>query len=247
MKNIAISLWRLSFFVHFVVTLFCFYPIFKFLFSHPRYYRAALWAQRRWAAWLLLWAGIGTTPIFEENIQGKGPFIWCPNHTSALDILEMYAVVPHYFHFVAKKEHAESPLFGVMFTKTHIPINRNSMTESFKAMQRALSDLQKGIDIVLFPEGTMNFQKNTLLKFKNGAFKLACDADLPILPVYMPDNLERLPFTYKVLYPGGGPGVARVIVGKPIYPKTLGYDAEALSEEVKKFMEKQALKYRMEK
>jgi hypothetical protein len=49
-----------------------------------------------------------------------------------------------------------------------------------------------------------------------------------------------------VLYPGGGPGIARVIVGEPLHPKDFGYDAEALGDAVKNFMEKQALKYRME-
>jgi 1-acyl-sn-glycerol-3-phosphate acyltransferase len=246
-KSLLIKIWRLLFFANFVVTLVFFYPFFKILFSRPSFYHAALKLQRFWAAWLLFWAGIRTIPVFEENIRNKGPFVWCPNHTSALDILEMYGTVPHYFHFVAKKEHAQTPLFGIMFSKTHIPIKRESMTDSYKAIQRAMSDLKKGIDIVLFPEGTMNFEKNTILKFKNGAFKLACDADVPVLPVFMPDNLERLPFTYKLLYPGGGPGKARVIVGKPIYPKDFNYDAEAISREVRKFMEKQMLKHKLEK
>jgi len=242
MKSVLIKIWRLAFFTNFMFTLLLFYPVFKLLFSTPRFYDAALWLQRRWAAWLMFWAFVRTQPIYEAPVKGNGPYVWCPNHTCALDILEMYATVPNHFHFVAKKEHSKAPLFGVMFTKTHIPIQRESMTDSYKAMQRALADLKRGIDIVLFPEGTMNFEKNTILKFKNGAFKLACDADVPILPVFMPDNLQRLPFTYKLLYPGGGPGRARVIVGKPIHPKDHNYDAQAISDAVREFMEKQMKK-----
>lgn len=237
MKKLLIKIWRYAFFANFMFTLLVFYPVFKFLFSSPRFYKAALWLQRRWAAWLMVSAGIRVRPQYETHVEGTGPYIWCPNHTSALDILAMYATVPNEFHFVAKKEHAKAPLFGVMFTKTHIPIQRDSMTDSYKAMQRALVDLKRGIDIVLFPEGTMNFEKGKLLKFKNGAFKLACDADMPILPVFMPDNLERIPFTYKLGYPEGGPGKARVIVGKPIHPKEYNYDAQAISEAVRDFME----------
>lgn len=239
MKKGLVKIWRLAFFTNFMLTLLVFYPVFKLLFSHPRFYGAALWLQRRWAAWLLFWAGVRTRPVYEVPVDGNGPYVWCPNHTSALDILAMYAAVPNHFHFVAKKEHAQAPLFGVMFTKTHIPIKRESMTDSYKAMQRALADLNRGIDIVLFPEGTMNFEKDTLLRFKNGAFKLACDANVPLLPVYMPDNLKRLPYTYKLLYPGGGPGRARVIVGKPIYPKDYNHDAQAISDAVRTFMERQ--------
>jgi 1-acyl-sn-glycerol-3-phosphate acyltransferase len=242
LKTFLICLWRLSFFIHFSATLMLFYPLFALLFSHPKFYRVALKAQRYWASWLLFWAGIRPVAIFEEDIRNKGPFIWCPNHTSALDILEMYAVVPSYFHFVAKKEHAQTPFFGIMFSKTHIPINRNSMTDAFKGMQRAMNDLKKGTDIVLFPEGTMNFKRNTLLPLKSGAFKLACDADCPVLPIYMPDNLVRLPYTYKVLYPGGGPGRARIIVGQPLYPKDFGYNQELLKTAVTEFMKQQAEK-----
>jgi 1-acyl-sn-glycerol-3-phosphate acyltransferase len=218
--------------------------VFLVLFSHPKLYGTSLRAQRLWASWLLFWAGIRIRPTFEEDISNKGPFIWCPNHTSALDILEMYAVVPSYFHFVAKKEHAQTPFFGIMFSKTHIPINRNSMTDAFKGMQRAMNDLKKGTDIVLFPEGTMNFKRNTFLPFKTGVFKLACESDCPVLPVYMPDNLVRLPYTYKVLYPGGGPGQVRVIVGKPLYPADFGNNPDALKDAVAEFMNQQALKFK---
>lgn len=239
MKKGLIKIWRLAFFANFMFTLLLFYPVFKLLFSHPRFYGPALWLQRRWAAWLMFWAFIRTKPQYETPVKGNGPYVWCPNHCSALDILEMYAAVPNNFHFVAKKEHAKTPLFGVMFTKTHIPIQRESMTDSYKAMQRALADLNQGIDIVLFPEGTMNFERDKILRFKNGAFKLACDADVPVLPVFMPDNPDRLPYTYKLTYPGGGPGQARVIVGAPIHPKDYGYDAQAISQAVREFMEKQ--------
>lgn len=244
MRKLSVKIWRLAFFTHFMLTLLVFYPVFKLLFSHPRFYGAALWLQRRWAGWLMFWAFIRTQPIFETPVKGGGPYVWCPNHTSALDILEIYATVPTDFHFVAKKEHAKAPLFGVMFTKTHIPIQRESMTDSYKAMQRALADLKNGTDIVLFPEGTMNFEKGALLRFKSGAFKLACDADVPVLPVFMPDNLDRLPYTYKLLYPGGGPGRARVIVGRPIHPKDHGYDAQSVSDAVRDFMEAQIRKQR---
>lgn len=236
MQKTAIKFWRLSFFVNFMFTLLLFYPIFKVLFSHPKFYGPALWLQRRWAAWLLLCAGIRLKKEFHAPLSLQEPAIWCSNHVSALDILLMYNIVPRTFHFVAKKEHASVPLFGIMFSKTHIPVQRESMTDSYKAMQRALSDLQKGINIVLFPEGTMNFEKDRLLPFKNGAFKLACDANVPIIPVFFPDNLDRLPYTYNVLYGGGGPGKTRAVIGKPIYPLAYDNNATAINKAVRDFM-----------
>ena len=125
MRKAWVKIWRLSFFANFMFTLLVFYPIFKILFSTPRFYSAALWLQRHWAAWLMFCAGIRTSPQYAVHTEGTGPYIWCPNHTSALDILEMYAVVLNEFHFVAnvvqhllrqgKAEHFLGTLPGQIF------------------------------------------------------------------------------------------------------------------------------------
>jgi 1-acyl-sn-glycerol-3-phosphate acyltransferase len=236
MKNVS-RFWRLSFFLNFFFTLLLFFPVFKLLFSHPSLYPAALRLQRAWAFWLLFCAGI-RMKIADDGRNSSGPYIYCPNHTSALDILLMYAIVPESFHFVAKKEHAEAPLFGVMFGKTHIPLQRDSKVDSFKAMKRAEEDLKKGISIVIFPEGTMNYDEGSLKPFRNGAFKLAVDTGVPIVPVVFYDNLRLLPHTYRILYPAGGPGTSKISVGNPVNP--LAFEGSSqLMKTVRQQMENQ--------
>lgn len=230
MKKLAVKVWRLFFFANFFCTLIFFYPFFRWwLFSGPRWYKTALKVQRFWAGWLLFWSGIRVRIQHAEPLP-EGPKIWVANHCSALDILIMYDLVPEYFHFVAKRELANHKLFGVMFGKTHIPILRDSMTDSFKAMQRAADDIKNGSSIVLFPEGTMQYEPGKMNAFKNGAFKLSADTGAPVIPVAFPDNLKRLPFTYNVLYPAGGPGKVRVLTGRPLYPADFHNDVKALSE-----------------
>jgi 1-acyl-sn-glycerol-3-phosphate acyltransferase len=176
--------------------------------------------------------------ILEDRRTGEGPYIYCPNHSSALDILLTYSLIPHNFHFVAKKEHSEAPLFGVMFGKTHITLKRDSKTDSFRAMKKAENDLKNGISIVIFPEGTMNYQPGHMKPFRNGAFKLSFDSGVPVVPLVFHDNLKLLPFTYRVLYPGGGPGVSRISIGKPIYPTEFN-DYSELMKAVRFQMENQ--------
>lgn len=159
------------------------------------------------------------------------------NHSSALDILLMYVMVPGSFHFIAKEEHARTPLFGVMFGHTHIPMDRKNPLKASKAMEKAKEDLRRGIPIAVFPEGTMNKNERGLLPFKSGAFKLAAEVGVPLVPVAFPDHPRLLPRIYDVFYPKGGPGLSRVYVGKPLYPEKENKEAwKALCRDAREFI-----------
>jgi 1-acyl-sn-glycerol-3-phosphate acyltransferase len=199
-------------------------------------YGAAMFLQRLWAKWLLMFSFVKPQITFENKLNNP-PYIYCANHSSALDVILMYVTVKENFHFVAKKEHSDTPLWGVMFGKTHITVKRESMTDSFLAMKKAAEDLKRGISIVIFPEGTMNNTEEKLLPFKSGAFKLACDADVAVVPVSFIDNKTRLPQLYKVLYPKGSPGRARIFIHQPIHPKEANKNPKELSKMVFKKIE----------
>lgn len=199
-------------------------------------YGAAMFLQRLWAKWLLLFSFVKPQITFENKLADT-PYIYCANHSSALDVILMYVTVKENFHFVAKKEHSETPLWGVMFGKTHITVKRESMTDSFLAMKKAAEDLKRGISIVIFPEGTTNNTDEKLLPFKSGAFKLACDANVPVVPVSFIDNKTRLPQLYKVLYPKGSPGRARIFIHAPIHPNEANNNPKVLSNVVREKIE----------
>ncbi len=240
-KKILIKIWRVLFALNFALTLvilyiplwFCFYVVKQNIWAHK--------IQVFWAKWLMLSMCINPKIRYAEKI--KSPAIYVSNHTSALDIIVMYKVVNCYFHFVSKKEWASVPLFGILFKKSHIPLDRKSKTDSFKAMNRAMEDLKKGISIVIFPEGTMKYDLGKISNFKSGAFKLAVNSGFPIVPVVMYDNLRRLPYTYKVLYGEGGPGVLNIEVLNAIDPQKFENDYTKLKEFVFTLMSEKLKEY----
>lgn len=152
--------------------------------------------------------------------------MFCPNHTSYLDIILIYLAIPCYFHTMGKAELLKVPLFRRFFEKMNIPVNRKSNKDSHRAYQRAASDIDKGISITLFPEGTIHLNCPVIGRFKNGPFRLAIEKQVPIVPITFMNNWSLLPDDYYNHV--GHPGIAHVIVHDPI--PTKGMTEENLEE-----------------
>lgn len=149
----------------------------------------------------------------------SGPFIICPNHGSYLDIITMYRVFKRYFIFMGKAEILQWPLFGIFFSKgMNISVNRESIRAAHEALKRAEAELKNGHNIVIFPEGTIPLTAPKLRAFKNGAFKLSLEENIPIVPVTFINNWRRLQ-SGPALKRLGGPGYSNVIIHSPVYPK----------------------------
>ncbi len=120
---------------------------------------------------------------------------------------------------MAKAELLKAPLFRNFFKYMDIPVNRKSRGDSHKAFIKAGEKLDEGFGLIIYPEGTIS-NEGELRPFKNGAFKLAIEKQVPIIPVV---NLNN----WKLLQNGGffksfgRPGIARIIVFDPIPTKGL--------------------------
>lgn len=125
--------------------------------------------------------------------------------------------MPVYFHSLGKIELRKVPLFGKFFEKMNIPVNRKSIKESHRAYLRAAMDIDKGISINLFPEGTIHHNGPCMGRFKNGPFRLAIEKQVPIVPVTFLNNWRLVPddFYRRV----GHPGIAKIVVHEPIETK----------------------------
>lgn len=199
------------FFLLFVVLLpFIYLSLFVF-----RSLRAALAIQRFWGATILLLGGIPFSVKWNFVPERGKAYVVCCNHSSYLDIILPFCFWLHHFHFLAKKEHAEAPFFGLLFKTMHIPLHRSNPMKAAHALDRAKSDLEKGISIFVFPEGTISPQAPNLLPFKNGAFKLAIDAQVAIIPVTFANNWKLLP-DYRKSDRLGELGIARIVVSPPV-------------------------------
>lgn len=154
------------------------------------------------------------------------PCVVTPNHTSYLDIVFSPFCVDHTAVYMAKSELGKIPLFKIFFNDFDIPVQRSSSKESHKAFIKAGERIDQGISMVIYPEGTIS-DKGKLRAFKNGAFKLAIEKQVPIVPVANLNNwhfLENGGFFKS----NGRPGIPKMVVGDPI--NTKGMTLEDLDE-----------------
>jgi 1-acyl-sn-glycerol-3-phosphate acyltransferase len=119
----------------------------------------------------------------KECIRRGAPFIIVSNHRSYLDILVAHAALDIPFLWLAKSELFRIPVFGMaMRILGHIPVEREKVFASSRALVKAGEALRAGTSIWVFPEGTRT-PIATLGRFKRGAFLLALRTGAPLLPV----------------------------------------------------------------
>ena len=81
--------------------------------------------------------------------------------------------------------------------------------------------MDRGACIALFPEGTIPYSAPKMKGFKNGAFKLAVDKQVPVVPVTWVNNYRRFGEPSDI-WSGGHPGIAKVVVHEAIHPRDFG-------------------------
>ncbi len=231
-KLILRKLWRVLFFLNGILTFIFLFPIFYILLSREKWFTYVFKLKKIWAKLIIYNVGIRCKIISSPVIDIHKPYVICPNHASFLDIVLTYIVIPNYFHFMGKAELKKVPFFNKFFDRMNILVDRSSIIGSHKAFIRAGNDLEKGISIAIFPEATIPACAPKLGRYKNGAFKLAIDKQIPILPVVFLDNWRLLPDGFRKKT-GGRPGVARVVIHEPVETKGLtDADLESLKKRV---------------
>jgi 1-acyl-sn-glycerol-3-phosphate acyltransferase len=138
-----------------------------------------------------------TFPPWRLRIEGKwpeakGPYIVVANHQSILDIL-LLSRAPREMKWVAKEELFDLPWVGWMLRMSgDIPIRRGDVESGGEALSRAKAYLSRGMSVMLFPEGTRS-KTGKLLPFKSGAFRLAVETGVPVLPVAVHGTARGMP------------------------------------------------------
>lgn len=146
-----------------------------------------------------------------------------------------------HFRFMAKLELSNIPLFNIFFRTIDISVNRGSITESYKALRIAAESIEEGDSLVIFPEGKVAHHPPKLEKFKAGPFRLAIEKQVSVVPVTFLDNWQMLYVDKKIW---GRPGIARIVVHKPI--STIGLtldDIESLQIKVQDIIENTIKEY----
>jgi 1-acyl-sn-glycerol-3-phosphate acyltransferase len=169
------------------------------------------WAYGSFTGWLLPWQ-----IILKGNIDLKKQYIFCPNHFSYIDIPAM-ALSPFNAVFVGKHDMGSIPLFGFMYSRLHILVDRSKRASRYETYVRSGSALDQGKSLVIFPEGGIWADAPPkLARFKDGPFRLAVEKQIPIVPVTLPDN-------HFILMDGPlrlNPGKLRLIFHEPVMPES---------------------------
>lgn len=169
----------------------------------------------------------------KENIEKGKSYVIVSNHQTGWDIFLLYGYLPIEFRWLMKKELRSVPFIGYASAKVgHIFIDRSSPRAAIKSLEEAKKRLVNGISVVIFPEGTRSGQME-MRKFKKGAFKLAFDLELDILPVTIVNS-------YKISRKGFfniHPSRAGLVVHEPIHTAQYHNNVEELMEVVRKSLE----------
>lgn len=166
---------------------------------------------KRWARNTLKITGTTVEIHGEENIV-DGPCLFVSNHQSYMDIPIIVSIAKSHLGFVAKKELAEVPLFGIWIKRTRsLFLDRENTREAIKVILEGVNYLKEGHSLCIFPEGTRS-KSNNVGSFKKGSLKLALKSGVPIVPV-------TIDGAYKILEENNRLRKAHVIVtvDKPIY------------------------------
>ncbi len=184
---------------------------------YPFFFKVA----RTWS--ILVIYGIGCYPVIKRDVKyekGKS-YMFVANHTSMTDIMLMFHSTKNPFVFVGKKELVKIPLFGYIYKRTCILVDRGNTKSRVEAFRRAEIRLNEGLSVCIFPEGGVPDDLSLLLdEFKDGAFRLSIEHQIPIAPMTFHDNKNRFPYSFFI----GGPGKMRVRVHKLIPTEKLTLD-----------------------
>ncbi|MCX7906174.1 MAG: 1-acyl-sn-glycerol-3-phosphate acyltransferase [Bacteroidetes bacterium] len=189
--------------------------------------------QRLWGR-IVLWSVGVRLRLHAEGPLPSGPVVFAVNHTSALDIPVLMVAIPVPFAFLYKKELLRVPIFGFFLRHSpHIVIDRSGRKEALESLRLAGERIRRGLSAVIFPEGTRS-PDGRLLPFKRGAFAIAAEAGVPLVPIVIRGAHRVWPARSWPVAPGS----VEVHIGPPVHPE--GFEraqTEALMSRLRFFME----------
>lgn len=186
MKGILLRLLSILFYILFLGFFLLILPFhfFFLLFDIRLLHNASHFLNKMWG-WIIMYpVGVYLKNINRQSVDPKGVYVFAPNHSSFLDIPICNVSIKNSFRFIGKAELNTIPLFGYMFKRLHVPVNRGSRTASYQSFVDAKKKLAEGTSMLVFPEGTFpDKTKVTLLRFKDGAFRMAIENKVSIVPM----------------------------------------------------------------
>ena len=207
------------------------------------YVATALVVRRRgvFRQWSMFWArsimfgtGIRLECRRAQKLDCGASYVFAANHQIMLDIPLSALAVDCPFGFVAKGELARVPFLGwAIKASPSVLVDRSNPRSTYESMKQAGENIRAGTSVIIFPEGARSYSRE-IAPFQKGAFLLALEAGVPIVPVTIVDAYEVLDEKRRV----ARPGVVRIEVGRPIPLKGMTRkDLPALMQTVREAIE----------
>jgi len=227
-------LYRIWFYILVLVPIIVLFPFILATILSEKTYPLFFKIARLWSKIILIGMGFNYSIEGDEVFEDGKSYMLVANHTSMTDIMLMLiAVKNHPFVFVGKKELAKIPIFGFIYKRVCILVDRSNSKSRYQVFERAQKRIHQALSICIFPEGGVPEEHIVLDDFKDGAFRIALEHGLPIVPMVFFDNKKRFSYTFF----SGCPGKMRA----KIYPiietkgKTLE-DKNALKQQVREII-----------
>lgn len=192
------------------------------------YYPPRLWA--RFTCRLFLMKVIVTG---RENISPDTSYVFVANHQGAYDIWSIYGYLDHNFKWLMKKDLEKIFMVGWACKRAgQVFVDDSSVAGIKETIADAEKTLRHGMSLMIFPEGSRSWD-GKMIPFKRGAFMLAGEFRLPVVPVTIDGSFKAMPrTTYNMT-----PTTIRITIHKPIYPGEKGFNTRLLMAECREKIE----------
>lgn len=165
-----------------------------------------------WGRVILALSGIRVHVTNRAGIDPDEPVVFVSNHQNLLDILALSAALPYPFGFVAKEELSRVPFLGLAIRNSaSVFIDRSDPRSALTSLKKAGERIRGGNSVLLFAEGTRSYGRD-LQPLKKGAFAVAVEAGVAMVPVTVVDAYKRMN-ERKRLIRGG---TIHIVIGEPI-------------------------------
>ncbi len=228
------ALWGILVFIHSLLIVIILYFII-FIGKSKKTDEIAHRLSRIWGWYLLFLFGIRLKVYGKEKLNPNTAYIFISNHQSQLDIPIASRTTPNTFKFLAKEELTKIPLLGYIIKRLYITVGRDNWRDRALSMKKMQENLENGISVWIYPEGTRNKTDKPLGDLFPGAFQLAAHTGKPIA-------VCAITGTGKLLPPGElfqmQPGLVKCYWETPFtIPGKSAADVNSTIEKVKKMME----------
>ena len=185
------------------------------------------WPAHIWSRIVCFLAGVKVEVRGRENIDKTTSYIFVSNHQGAFDIWAIYGYLNHNFKWLMKKSLEKIIFVGYACKRSgHVFVDSNSLQSIKETINTARSRLKNGMSLVIFPEGTRT-KTGEIGDFKRGAFMLAGEFRLPVVPISIQGAFDIMP--RNSYFPRTGKII--LTIHKPIEPGEKGFNTRALMEE----------------